>query len=107
MRNVILISLLLATPLQTQKEPMVAAKVTHHKEVTTQEYDRVYVSCPDWYEGHLVDIPIGFDTPANSIDFRVNFDGPVGYAVCFKRDFMDELRKNPDLLRARPQIRPV
>jgi len=88
---------------------MVAPKVEHKKRTETQVYDEVTRSCPDGYEGHFVDIQAGFGGSSgyngsnNNLVFYQTIFGPeAGYTVCFKKEFMDEIRKNPELLVQRP-----
>jgi len=131
MRQAIAIMLLLAVPLLAQdtKPPtsngsanikfsasgtvsalpdMVQPTIKHHDEVSTQHYDRVEISCPKGYEGHFVDIGIGFDGAANLGNMSYNdYSGPPGYTICFSREFMEKIRANTELLRARPIIKPV
>jgi hypothetical protein len=94
--------------LGTQQQ-MVAPKVEHKKHEQTTTYDEVIRSCPDGYEGHFVDFNSGFDysywmSTGNLTMSTWSFSelGPPGYTICFKKEFMDEIRKNPDLLIARP-----
>jgi len=86
---------------------MVAQKVEHKKRTETQTFDDVTRSCPDGYEGHFVDIGAGFDamtiTSLDSFGTIESWQGrPPGYTICFKKEFMDEIRKNPEMLVQRP-----
>jgi hypothetical protein len=92
---------------QRQHAQMVAPTVTHHEEKSVQTYDRVEITCPAGYEGHYVDQPIGFDGSAGGpYGFWMNGSGggsgPPAYMICFSNEFMEQIRKNPELLRARP-----
>jgi len=87
------------------QEQIVAPKVEHKKRTETQEYDDVTRSCPAGYEGHFVDTNTGFGwtTYWNGAWAYVITGYPEpGYTVCFKKEFMDEIRKNPELLAPRP-----
>jgi hypothetical protein len=88
------------------EQQMVAPKVEHKKHETTQTYDEVIRSCPAGYEGHFVDINAGFDYSSfwsSSGYFTYpESGGQLAYAVCFDKKFMDEIRKNPELLAQRP-----
>lgn len=104
MRGLIVGSLLLLFGAQQQ---MVAPKVEHKKRTETQVYDDVTRSCPDGYEGHFVDTRTGFGYEYwwsngglwNTLQYDL---GAPGYTICFDKKFMDEIRKNPALLVARP-----
>jgi hypothetical protein len=89
------------------QERMVAPKVEHKKRTETQTHDDVTRSCPAGYEGHFVDIQPGFDSErwiSQTLIYRLNQygAGELGYTICFKKEFMDEIRKNPELLAPRP-----
>ena|SRR6266550_9354357 len=85
------------------QQQMVAPKVEHKKRTETQVYDEVTRSCPAGYEGHFVDTQTGFGYEYwNSGAWVGNGPSVPGYTVCFKKEFMDEIRKNPELLTARP-----
>jgi len=101
MRKLIAGSLLLLFGAQEQ---MVAPKVEHKKRTETQVYDEVTRSCPAGYEGHFVDTQTGFDYVywLGNLQWSVSTGGIPGYTICFKKEFMDEIRKNPELLVARP-----
>jgi len=93
--------------------PMVAPKVEHKQRQQVETYDEVTRTCPEGYEGHFVDYQEGFDsryywsggTGTASIG-QIWIDGSgvreIGYTICFKKEFMDQIRKNPDLLAPRP-----
>lgn len=106
-RRQALLAILLAPALllggQDKKpEPdMIAPTIKHNPESYTQTYDRVEVTCPSGYEGHFVDTNIGFQWEWNWGNSIMVGDSP-GYVVCFRREFMDKIRANPQLLRARP-----
>jgi len=109
MRSLIAGSLLFLFGAQQQ---MVAPKVEHKKRTETQVYDDVTRSCPVGYEGHFVDVHTGFGWEYwnGGYGFSINGygGGEPGYTVCFKQEFMDEIRKNPELLVVRPaRPRPV
>lgn len=97
---------LLLFPQAKEKPSMVAPTVSHHDETMTQHYDRVTVSCPDGYEGHFVDVGVGFDGTWNG-GYVFGNEGAPGYTICFSKEFMDKIRANPELLRGRPVIRPA
>jgi hypothetical protein len=108
MKRLLLFSALLLTPQGKVKDvhldpvpkpPMVAPTVTHHDVSSVQHYDRVEISCPDGYEGHFVDVDNGFEWNWNH---GIQMGMPLGYTVCFSKEFMDQIRANPDLLRQRP-----
>ncbi len=104
MKKLFLIAALMLFP----QEPMVAPKVEHHERKETQTYDDVTRSCPAGYEGHFVDIQQGFDWRYWDGGGYVFSGFPSAgsapaYTVCFKKEFMDEIRKNPELLIPRPQ----
>lgn len=86
------------------QEQMVAPKVEHKKRTETQTYDDVTRSCPVGYEGHFVDTRTGFDYAYWVGGTQLFWSGNTepGYTVCFKKEFMDEIRKNPELLAPRP-----
>jgi hypothetical protein len=95
------------------QEQMVAPKVEHKKHEETTTYDEVIRSCPAGYEGHFVDVRAGFDWQywngeggswsfAYGWGYNLDGQGEVGYTVCFKKEFMDKIRKNPDLLAPKP-----
>jgi hypothetical protein len=80
---------------------MILPKVEHHERTEThvEKHDDVTRSCPDGYEGHLVDIPVGFDGYFNGTGISINGweQGTQMFTVCFKIEFMEKLRKNPDM----------
>lgn len=94
---------------QPAKKPtMVLPTVTHKTEKVEQEYDHVTVSCPEGYEGHYVDRDAGFDIGVGSRLFVYGSnEGEPGFTICFENSFMDEIRKHPEMLRARPIVRPA
>lgn len=94
--------LLLALP----QSEMVAPTVEHHKETQTTVNDYVTRSCPAGYEGHFVVIAPGFDAQFPSIGTNL-FGSEMFYTVCFKKELMDGVRKNPDLAAMRPTLHPV
>lgn len=83
------------------KPDMIPATVQHNKKSYTQTYDDVVVSCPDGYEGHWVDVNAGFLWPWNGAMYS-QLGQPMAYAVCFRKDFMEKIRANPELLRQKP-----
>ena len=103
MRALIAGTLLLLFGAQQQ---MVAPKVEHKKRTETQTYDEVIRSCPAGYEGHFVDVQEGFDfgrwVTGATFSGGFTLGEPPGYTICFKKEFMDEIRKNPELLAPRP-----
>jgi hypothetical protein len=90
---------------QSINEPMVLPKVEHKTEkheVTDETETR---SCPVGYEGHFVDQRQGFDWQYwafGNVFGGVSINGEPAFTVCFKKGFMDELRKNKDMVRMRP-----
>lgn len=87
---------------------MVTPKVTHHDEQSVQHYDRVEITCPEGYEGHFVDVQLGFEPRMPSISFGGEYGGgELKYVVCFSKEFMDKLRANPEMLKLQQTIRPV
>ena len=87
------------------KPDMVVPTVTHHQEIQTERYDRVEITCPEGYEGHFVDPSPGFDGFSSWPGGGVGIWEPSdqrGYTVCFKKEFMDKIRSNPELLRSKP-----
>jgi hypothetical protein len=91
------------------QQQMVAPKIEHKKRTEMQTYDEVTRSCPQGYEAHFVDTREGFDwTYWNGGEGFYWGESIPGYTVCFKKEFMDEIRKNPELLVPRPaRPRPV
>lgn len=87
-------------------QDMTMPKVEHHKETRQETTDYVTSTCPEGYEGHFVDVNIGFDwdywswTPMSQ---GMVIGTVPGYTICFKKSFMDQVRKSPDMLRARPE----
>lgn len=90
----------------SKKPAMVMPTVTHKTEKVQQEYDHVTVTCPDGYEGHFVDRDAGFDFGVSPLAFYGDSGAP-GFTICFEKSFMDEVRKHPEMLRARPVVHPV
>src|SRR6266550_1431749 len=85
------------------QQQMVAPKVERKTRTETQVYEQVTRSCPAGYEGHFVDTQTGFgDEYWVTNGSGLVLESSPGYTVCFKREFMDEIRKNPDLLARRP-----
>jgi hypothetical protein len=90
------------------QQQMVAPKVEHKKRTETQVYDEVTRSCPAGYEGHFVDPAVGFDYSVwlggnmNGWGNITGWDHPQVYTICFKKEFMEEIRKNPEMLATRP-----
>jgi hypothetical protein len=102
MRALIIGTLLLLFGVQEQ---MVAPKVERKKRTETQVYEEVTRSCPAGYEGHFVDTRTGFGPEywwGEQGFFISAYGGELGYTVCFKKEFMDEIRKNPELIAERP-----
>lgn len=87
-------------------DQMVPPKIEHHTYETTQKHDTVTRSCPAGYEGHFVDKQEGFDSSFPQMIGSWGIEGyPSGapaYTICFKNDFMEQIRKNPDLTTYRP-----
>lgn len=98
-----LIALLLLFALFPQQSPqMTEPKIQHHDEVSTQHYDRVEITCPEGYEGHLVIRDIGFDGTLVGDAMMFSAEGGSGrqyFTICFKVDFMDKIRKNKEMTR--------
>jgi hypothetical protein len=93
---------------QSMDRQMVAPKVEKTPHTETQTYITVTRSCPAGYEGHFVDVEPDFDAKFPSVSlYGGEFMGAPGYTVCFKKEFMDEIRKNPDLLTNRTVLRPA
>ena len=89
---------------------MVAPKVEHKKRTETQVYDEVTRSCLDGYEGHFVDEQVGFTERGHlgMSGWISEWGSGPGYTICFKKEFMDEIRKNPEMLVQRPApLRPI
>ena len=109
MRTAITVVLLAWFGWQTGREPMTVPKVEHHQRQQTQTYDEITRSCPAGYEGHFVDTEVGFDssdrfwTGSSTFSTYPSYSGEPGYTICFDTKFMDGVRKNPELLIARPQ----
>ena len=103
MRAIIALVALLSFSIPVQ-DPMVVPKVEHKKRTETQTYDDITRSCPEGYEGHFVDTRTGFDWQywMGGYGFSNMIEPPPGYTVCFKKEFMDKLRANPDMLAPRP-----
>lgn len=80
----------------------VPATATHHIQKYVQTDDFVERTCPEGYEGHFVDPHDGFFADAPVLQLG---EGQAVFAVCFKKDFMDKLRKNPDALMVKPTLR--
>jgi len=91
-------------------------KVDKKIEKQVQEYTTVTRTCPAGYEGHFVDPDVGFDglttngelfnSGSGYYTFGSESGGPPMYTMCFKKEFMDLVRKNPDLIATKPIIRP-
>jgi hypothetical protein len=91
---------------------MVAPKVDKQTHTTTQTSVEVTRSCPAGYEGHFVDTRTGFGweywNGGTGFGYFIGEYGEPGYTICFSKEFMDGVRKNPDLLTNRPMPpRPV
>ena len=111
--SLLVLALLFAVPLGSQQEPtMTLPKVEHEMESHVEKTETTTRTCPAGYEGHFVDIPEGFDaaqrfahgwaTGPSLFDYEGRPSGEPGYTVCFKKSFMDEMRKNTDMTAARP-----
>jgi hypothetical protein len=101
MRSIVAIFLLFALG----EQQMVAPKVKKETHVVPAEtYETVTRSCPDGYEGHFVDTEIGFGSERYSLGWSAGSfsSSGQGFTVCFDKKFMDEIRKNHDLLANRP-----
>lgn len=102
MRAAIVLALL---AVGAQSESMVVPKVEHETKSSTTTYEVVTRSCPEGYKGHFVDYNAGFDAMnywvIGSGAFN-SLDGAPAYTVCFKKEFMEQVRKNKDLLTTRP-----
>lgn len=88
------------------QEQLVAPRVEHKKHAETFTYDEVTRSCPVGYEGHFVDTRTGFGSEywngGWGLSWSSTYQSEPGYTVCFKKEFMDKIRENPELLVARP-----
>lgn len=86
------------------QEQMVAPKVEHKQREETYKYDDVTRTCPDGYEGHFVDVQTGFGIERYwaGIQYFAIGAGEFGYTICFKKEFMDKIKKNPELFAPRP-----
>lgn len=91
----------LAIFLMPQSDPITVPKVERKTQSYTSTVETVERTCPDGYEGHFVDPTLGFD---NGYWLRRGIViGPdSGYTICFRKDFMDKVRKNPDMLTVKP-----
>jgi hypothetical protein len=100
--------MVLAALLGIPQDSMTVPQVKHEKHTTETTTDYVTRTCPDGYEGHFVDVDPGFNGKYEGILFSngspAEPQGPLGYTICFKKEFMDQVRKNPDLLTPRPII---
>jgi hypothetical protein len=85
-----------------QQDQMTVPKVTHEKHETTQTYTTTKMECPAGYEGHFVDQYAGFESHFEMGVATWGQEGAPAFALCFKKDFMDGVRKNPDLSTYRP-----
>lgn len=114
MRVIVTLILLISFGWQASAPSMIVPKVEHHQHQEIKTYDVITRSCPDGYEGHFVDVQPGFDNGywSNGVlanqGFMIQTVDTPGYTICFSVKFMDEVRKNPDLLAVRPgPIKPV
>lgn len=109
----IVLLLFSASEAQDTKKPALPAITMPmiDREVKTVTTEKVTVNrtCPAGYEGHYVDVqatnfnpqfPI-MNGPLNGGGWSGS-SGDVVYAVCFKNDFMETLKKNPDSISLRP-----
>ena len=94
---------------QTATAPdMTVPKVERKTTQRTVQDEEVIRTCPAGYEGHFVDIQEGFDwrywNGATALIGPIEFGehGIPGYTICFSKKFMDEIRKNKDLVAPRP-----
>jgi hypothetical protein len=80
---------------------MVAPKVTRETKQTVSEFTVTTRTCPAGYEGHFVDEAVGFNSESSMMYWGDG--GPPVFTICFKTEFMDGVRKNPDMSAVRPQ----
>ena len=89
--------------LMPQSEPITVPKVEHKTETYSYTNEIITRTCPDGYEGHFVDTHTGFGGEYWLSGFSFGFNSiDVGYTICFKKDFMDKVRKNPEMIANRP-----
>jgi hypothetical protein len=104
------IALIIGLFVFTQQEQMVLPKVQHRDEVQTTHYDIVTHTCPEGFEGHYVDPAQGFESyysgrfgyglSMSGGDIEVR--GEEAFTVCFDKNFIEQLKKNPDMLTRKP-----
>ena len=89
---------------QAGSQQMVAPNVSRTTTQTTETHVTFTRTCPDGYEAHLVDVGLGFDIPPTTMSFGNSWGiyGTNAYTICFSTKFMDDTRKNPDLMIVRP-----
>jgi len=87
-----------------QSEPITVPKVEHKTESYTYTTDTLTRTCPDGYEGHFVDLQIGFGDEYWFSGYGLSLGAQQGYTICFKKDFMDKVRKNPEMIANRPAL---
>lgn len=85
-----------------QSDPITVPKVEHETKSYTSTVEIVKRTCPDGYEAHFVDIREGFDQGYWLSGTGLYNISEPGYTICFKTDFMDKVRNNPEMLAARP-----
>lgn len=85
-----------------QSDPITVPKVEHKTQSYTSTVEVVERTCPDGYEGHFVDPQLGFDDEYWLRRGTVTVGPESAYTICFKKDFMDKVRKNPDMLTVKP-----
>jgi hypothetical protein len=102
MKLIALVMLLVAA--QATAPEMTVPKIEHKTIQRTVQDEEITVTCPEGYEGHFVDHETGFDWQQGYFNGGTSFNlGPEwGYTICFSKKFMDEIRKNQELLRPRP-----
>ncbi len=108
MKTIALTLLIAALTIDAQTLPqMTVPKVKHKKTQQVVEEEEITHSCPAGYEAHYVDVRQGFDFDYYlnnpGLPFQSEFSENVpAYTLCFSKEFMDEVRKNPDLKSHRP-----
>ena len=105
MKLLVLILFVLSLPQSDMTVPV----VEHHPSSYTTTTDSITHKCPEGYEGHYVDIQPGFDFDywgfggySQVYGSNLYSPGPSAYTICFKKEFMDKIRKNPELQSNRP-----
>lgn len=93
--------LLVILTLLAMQSDMAVPTVTHKDDSYTQKVDTVTRKCPDGYEGHFVDQQAGFGWDDGYFNGGYFIPSAV-FTICFKKSFMDDVRKNKDLSTVRP-----